>query len=61
MRALMESGKVPVYVNAVVELLMETCEEVRELSRRNAELVEEIKILKEENLFLKGELLKAQS
>ncbi|EYC28866.1 hypothetical protein Y032_0007g3466 [Ancylostoma ceylanicum] len=44
------NGKVPKYVKLIVQLLMETKNEVKAANQRNADLEEEVQILREENL-----------
>lgn len=56
LRSVMARGKAPAYVKQVVELLLETKAEVAELSRRNVELMEELRLLREENALLKNKL-----
>ncbi|KIH62252.1 hypothetical protein ANCDUO_07466 [Ancylostoma duodenale] len=56
LQALVGNGKVPKYVKLIVELLMETKNEVVSVNRRNADLEEEVRTLREENLELKQKL-----
>ncbi|KAL6742354.1 hypothetical protein Aduo_015510 [Ancylostoma duodenale] len=47
------NGKVPAYMKLVIELLLETRMEIKTANHKNAELVEEIRLLREENSALK--------
>ncbi|EYB95150.1 hypothetical protein Y032_0163g3485 [Ancylostoma ceylanicum] len=47
------NGKVPIYMKLVIELLLETRNEMKIANQRNAELIEEIHLLREENSALK--------
>lgn len=52
LQSLVVSGhQTPAYVKQVVHLLEETRAEMKELSKRNEELLEELRRLKEENIF----------
>lgn len=53
LQGLLGRGKVPNYVKVLVDILLETRAEIKELSRRNADLMEEVRLLREENLALK--------
>lgn len=56
LQSLMGRGKVPTYVKQVMELLIETREEMKEISRRNSELLKEVHLLREENRSLREKL-----
>lgn len=56
LQSLTAKGKVPAYMKQIIELLMETRKEVRDLSQRNADLLEELRLLRQENVSLKEKL-----
>lgn len=56
LQSLMAKTKVPAYVKQMVELLMATRQEMQEVIKRNMELLEEVRLLREENISLKAQL-----
>lgn len=56
LQSLTAKAKVPAYMKQIIELLMETRKEVRDLSQRNADLLEELRLLRQENVSLKEKL-----
>ena len=61
LQALVGNGRVPNYMKLVVELLVETRAEIKDANKRNAELMEEIRLLREENLALKQKIVSLES
>lgn len=45
LKEIIENERVPKYFKVVIDLLMETRAEIREVTRRNDELMEEVKLL----------------
>lgn len=52
----MVQGRAPAYVKQVIEILLETRAEMRELIKRNVDLHKEVRLLREENLSLREKL-----
>lgn len=56
LKTIAEDDSTPSYVKAIIDLLIETKEEIRELKRVNNDLVQEVTQLRNENSSLKREL-----
>ncbi|KAL6727959.1 hypothetical protein Aduo_009787 [Ancylostoma duodenale] len=51
--------QLPNYMRTVIEILLETKEEIKQINRRNSELIDEVRHLREENVCLKQKLNEA--